>query len=88
MPVAPNGWTVYRGSHGARAFVEEGFKDGDVILLWPGTYTAETWGLDNIFVETCLSATIGLIGVGRRGAVRISNKSNQAHTALQLVQLR
>lgn len=77
--VATEDWTVYQGSNGARAFVEEGFKNEDVILLWPGTHTAETWGLDKIFVESCLSATIEVVGVGRRGAVQICNKNDEAY---------
>lgn len=59
-----------QGLSGARAFVDEGWKDGDVVMLWPGTYTACTWGLDAISTRSSPSASIELIGIGRRGAIR------------------
>ena len=71
---AETGWRVYRGEQGARAFREEGFMDGDVVLLWPGTFRASVWGLCLITCPGAPSATVEIIGAGRRGSAVITGE--------------
>jgi hypothetical protein len=73
-------WKVYHGKKGAKQFNQEGFKTGDVVLLWPGTYNSQTWSLSELRVTNKshdTPSTIEILGLGRKNTVRIVNQDNQ-----------
>ena len=73
-------WKVYHGKQGAKNFNQEGFKTGDIVLLWPGTYNSQTWSLSELRVTNKshdTPSTIEILGLGRKNTVRIVNQDNQ-----------
>lgn len=74
-------WHYFRGEAGAAAFREQGFPDGDIVLLAPGAYSAPAWGLNRPSAPVgAAECSIELIGVGRPGSVCIVSNG---HSRLQ-----
>jgi hypothetical protein len=80
LPVVPRS-TAFRGAQGAADFRAREFQDGDLVLVWPGTYNTATWGLDTVRLEDSGARDSGARPQGHGSTGGVGQRGRRGHAA-------